>query len=59
MRIFRTDPDVQAARGGLAEYMATARRTGNLNETPEFAAANQAVIDAENRAKARKATRTN
>lgn len=51
---FRTDPDVQAARGDLAEYMDTAKRFGNLDETPEFAAANQNVIDAENRAKNRR-----
>jgi hypothetical protein len=51
---FRTDPDVQAARDDLAEYMDQARATGNLDETPEFAAANQAVIDAENRVKARR-----
>jgi hypothetical protein len=51
---FRTDPDVQAARGDLAEYMDTAKRFGNYEETPEFAAANRAVIDAENRAKARR-----
>ncbi|HZP54615.1 hypothetical protein [Actinocrinis sp.] len=54
MRIFRTDPDVQAARADLAEYMANARRTGDLNETPEFAAANRAVVEAEARAKARR-----
>lgn len=54
MGIFRTDPDIKAARTDLAEYMDNARRTGNLNETPEFAVANQAVADAENRAKARK-----
>lgn len=57
MRIFRTDPDVKAARADLAEYMQTARRTGNRDETPEFVVANQAVIDAENRAKARKNAR--
>jgi len=51
---FRTDPDVQAARDDLAEYMDTAKRHGNRNETPEFLAANQEVIDAENRAKARR-----
>jgi len=54
MRIFRTNPDVQAARADLAEYMANARRTGDLNETSEFAAANQAVVDAEARARARR-----
>jgi len=51
---FRADPDVQAARDDLATYMDNAKRHGNLNETPEFIAANQAVIDAENRAKARR-----
>lgn len=51
---FRTDPDVRAARDDLAEYMDTAKRFGNLNETPEFINANQAVIDAENRAKNRR-----
>ena len=51
---FRTDPDVQAARDNLAKYMDTAKRHGNLNETPEFIAANQEVIDAENRAKTRR-----
>jgi hypothetical protein len=51
---FRTDPDVQAARNDLAEYMDQARATGNRDETPEFAAANRAVIDAENRAKTRR-----
>lgn len=52
--IFRADPDVQAARGDLAEYMDTAKAFGNLDETPEFIAANQAVIDAEDRAKTRR-----
>lgn len=51
---FRTDPDVQAARGDLAEYMDTAKRFGNYEETPEFVAANQAVIAAEQRAKTRR-----
>jgi hypothetical protein len=51
---FRTDPDVTAARGDLAEYMDTAKRFGVLDETPEFAAANQAVIAAEARAKTRR-----
>lgn len=51
---FRTDPDVQAARQDLAEYMDQARATGNRDETPEFAAANRAVIDAEKRAKNRR-----
>jgi hypothetical protein len=51
---FHTDPDVRAARDDLANYMDNAKRYGNLDETPEFIAANQAVIDAENRAKARR-----
>jgi len=51
---FRTDPDVQAARDDLANYMDTARATGNYDETPEFVVANQAVIAAEQRARARR-----
>lgn len=56
---FRTDPDVQAARDDLANYMTQARANGNRDETPEYLVANQAVADAEQRAKGRRGGRTN